>query len=371
MTRVGLLGATGRVGMAVLRHLDSDPRIQVLAAGRNRARTEAAIASLGVSRAEVDELDLLDELSLGRFCSSVDVVINCAGPSGVVLDRVILAAVRAGRAIIDPGGYDPVLERLKAIGENHNSDCAPIIVGAGLLPGLSGLYPRWIADGETPPDRLDVFYAGTDAWGPSSAWDIIQSVGDFGVERPPSFYRGGKLVSVPFRRAFRAMNLPTPVGQVRGFLVYTEELGRLANALGIGEIHCHGTNHGRWSGLILGLVKLARLHRTAAQIERSARWLSWASQKDRRNGQAPCFAIDCAATWRDGRQRQARIVVGDTYEATAAVLASLARLLIDANLRTRRDRPAIGMMHELFEAEPFLRVFRATGCILAEEMHPC
>jgi hypothetical protein len=371
MTRIGLLGATGRVGIAVLRHLDRDPAVQVLAAGRSRARTEAAIASLAAGRVDVDEFDLLDAAHLERFCGSVDLVINCAGPSGVVLDRVILAAARAGRPVIDPGGYDPVLKRLKAIGENRKSDCAPIIVGAGLLPGLSGLYPRWVADCDMPPDRLDVFYAGTDAWGPSSAWDIIQSVGDFGAERPPSFYRGGKPLAVPFRRAFRTMNLPPPVGQVRGFLVYTEELARLADAVGISEVHCHGTNNGRWSGLILGLVKLARLHRTTAQIERSARWLSWASHKDRRNGQAPCFAIDCAATWRDGRRRQARIVVGDTYEATAAVLVSLVRLLIDGNLRARPGGPAIGMMHELFEAEPFLRAFRATGCVLAEEMLAC
>jgi hypothetical protein len=371
MTRVGVVGATGRVGMAVLRDLNR-LNIDVVAAGRSRDRVAAALGSLGDSNAQPVELDLFDAARLEDFCRDVELVINCAGPSGVVLDRVISAAARTKRPAVDPGGYDPVLARLETIEKEFGRAGAPIVVGAGLLPGLSGLYPRWVVEkGDAAPDRLDIFYAGTDAWAPSSAWDIIQSLGDFGAERPPSYYADGKLKAVPFRRAFRTVSLPQPVGRVRGLLVYTEELGRLAKSLGIAEVHCHGANNGRWSGLILGLVKVAKLHRSPKDTERSARWLSWASQRDQRNGQPPCFAIDCHATWRDGSARHARIVMGDTYEATGAILASVVRLMLDGQLRMATDRPAIGMMHEMVDAEPILRLLRASGCILQEEMLPC
>jgi saccharopine dehydrogenase-like NADP-dependent oxidoreductase len=371
MTRVGVLGATGRVGMAVLRGLNR-PDIEVVAAGRSRDRVVAVLGSLNDSSTRPVAFDLFDVPQLENFCRDVELVINCAGPSGVVLDRVISAAVRTNRPAVDPGGYDPVLARLETIEKECGSARAPIVVGAGLLPGLSGLYPRWVADrGGAAPDRLDIFYAGTDAWAPASAWDIIQSLVDFGAERPPSYYAGGEVRAVPFRRAFRTVSLPQPIGRVRGLLVYTEELGRLARTLGIAEVHCHGTNNGRWSGLVLGLVKLAKLYRSPKTTERSARWLSWASQRDQRNGQPPCFAIDCLATWRDGSKRHARIVVGDTYEATGAILASVVRLMIDGQLRASADRPMIGMMHEMFGAEPILRLLRASGCILEEEMLPC
>lgn len=211
MMRVGLIGATGRVGMATLRRLIDDSDIAVLGAGRSEERVVAAVSSINSERCVAVGLDLFDSAQLDRFCRSVDLVINCAGPSGVVLDRVITAAAQAGRPVIDAGGYDPVLERLPAVAELGRRDHAAVIVGAGLLPGLSGLYPRWIAEktGEAP-QRLDVFYAGTDSWGSSSAWDIVQSLGDFGAERPPCYLADGKLQSVPFRKAFRHCAFPIP-----------------------------------------------------------------------------------------------------------------------------------------------------------------
>jgi len=372
MTRVGLIGAAGHVGRAVLRYLHEDPKIQILAAGRSRAKIERTLSSSNYEKVEIDEFDLFNDDRLVQFCTNVDIVVNCAGPSGMVLDRVVVAAMRAGRPVIDPGGYDPVLEKLKNLEKNHKPTDPPVIVGAGLLPGLSGLYPRLIADSdeETPPERIDVFYAGTDMWGESSAWDIVQSVGDFGNKKSPSFYRRGEEVSVPFWQAFRTMELPTPIGRSRGFLVYTKELERLAQTLNIEEVRCHGINTGRWSGLILSLVKLAGLCRTENQIQRSARWLLWAAQKDKRHGQEACFAIDCAATWLDGRVRHGRIIVSDTYNATGAVIACLIRILIDNNMSIPNCTPAIGMMHELFDAAEFLAAFRMTDCILMEEIQP-
>lgn len=368
MMRVGLIGATGRVGVATLRRLVGDSDIAVRCAGRSQERVAATISSVGNDRCEAVELDLFVDVQLDRFCRSVDLVINCAGPSGVVLDRVIAAAARAERSVIDAGGYDPVLERLPALAGSRRSEHGAIIVGVGLMPGLSGLYPRWIAEAaDETPERLDVFYAGTDSWGPSSAWDIVQSLGDFGAERPPSYVSNGELRTVPFRKAFRTMRLPDPVGRVRGFLVYTEELGRLSADLGIGEIRCHGVNNGRWSGMALGFIKMMKLHRSPRWIARSAGWLHWAAMRDQRAGQAPCFAIHSAASWKDGRRREATLVIGDTYEATGAVVACVARMVLMSEIRVAPGRSRIGMMHELLDAERFLRLFRSCGCILTEE----
>lgn len=367
MTRVGVLGATGRVGRAALRHLLADPRISVQAGSRDRGRAEAALPPECDGRAAAASVDLFDPVALRAFCREVDLVVNCAGPSGVVLDRVIEAAVDNGRPVVDPGGYDPVLARLDANADRLNAAGVPVVVGAGLLPGLSGLYPHWLVrQHRGAPRHLQLFYAGTDDWGPASTWDIVHSLGDFGAERPPSRLIGGVVTPVPWRRAFRTVTLPPPLGRVTGMLVHTEELARLAARLNVPDVDCHGVNNGFWSGLVLGVVKLARLHRTPAQIDRSARWLGWAGARDRRRGQAPCFAIDCVATWADGTVRHGRLVVGDTYEATGAIAALVARSIVDG-----RAEKGVRMMHEATEPGAFLDLFRATGCILMEEVRPC
>ncbi len=368
MKRIGLIGSTGRVGQVLLKALLRDPEITVLAGCRDPDRRQPPDPGHVGQRYQVHKLNVFDEQKLLSFCRDVDLLINCAGPSGVLLDRVLVTAARLECPVLDPGGYDPVLSRLDALARQAGRHAAPIVVGAGLFPGLSGIYPRWLAESEDRvPDRLDVFYAGTDEWGPSSAWDIIHSTSDFGANRPPSYYDGGKLRAVPIYRAFRRVELPFPVGRVRGMLLYTEELGRIARQLGVSQVYCHGANNGRWSGCVLALVKTLGLNQRPEQIERSAQWLSWASRRDRRLGYVPCFAIDCHATWSD-HKRHAMILTGDTYEGTAAVLLCAARLILSGSwLSPSHEGPPIGMAHELFDVARFMHVFRSSDCVIRED----
>lgn len=60
---------------------------------------------------------------------------------------------------------------------------APLIINAGLLPGLSGVYPKYLIEQYTAGEiivSLQVSYVGCDAWSYNSAWDIIVGLGDFG-----------------------------------------------------------------------------------------------------------------------------------------------------------------------------------------------
>lgn len=367
MKKVGVIGSTGRLGRCLVDTLLADPDICILAGSRDPDRVMTPGTDPSGNRLQTCHLDVLDARQLHAFCGKADLVINCAGPSGVLLDLVLRAAADVGCPVLDPGGYDPVLVRLETWRKRASADTTTIMVGAGLFPGLSGIYPRHLAQSEaTTPNRLDVFYAGTDAWAPSSAWDIIHSTSDFGANRPPSVFDNGKIRPVPFHRAFRTLDLGQPAGRVCGMLLYTEELGRLARQSGIREVHCHGANNGKWSSRVLTLVKLLGLNRTPRQISRSAMWLSRASVRDQRQGQQACFAIDCVATWAD-RQKQARIITGDTYLGTAAVLATAARMILaNETIPPADGGPPIGMAHELLDPVRFLQRFRATGCVIME-----
>ena len=362
MTRIGLIGARGGVGGAALRYLLAAGQGQVFAAGRDSARMPVVFAGQE-DRVAPRKLDLFDDAELAGFCREMDVVLNCAGPSSKVLDRVVLAAAAAKRPVIDAGGYDPVFRRLKEQDGPIRAAGVPVVINAGLLPGLSGLYPRWLASQESDtPEAMEVFYAGTDRWTLISAEDIVFSLGDFGAERPPTRIEGGRPVPVPFRKAFRRLDLRPPVGKVTGFLTYTEELATLGRELGIPQIDCHGVNHGFWSGAALSLIKLCKLYRTDAQLRRSARWLARASERDRRWGTRPCFAIHCRLRWADGRSRTAEIVVADTYEATG-IIAGIATMMA---LENRILPPRVGMLHQVVDPGAFIAAFRANAPILSE-----
>lgn len=367
MTRIGLIGAGGGVGAAAMRYLLGRGAGTIVVGGRTPEKAVALAAPADRTRLEPKRVDLFDAQSLASFCRDVDIVVNCAGPSGQVADRVVMAAVEAGRPAVDVGGYDPVFHRLREQREHILAAGVPVVINAGLLPGLSGLHPRWLAGayGE-PPSTLDVFYVGTDRWSYVSAWDIIHSLGDFGAERPPSKVVDGRPVAVKWLKAFRKMEFPAPIGRANGFLTYTEEIATLAQDLKIREANCHGTNNGPISGLALAFVKLAGLYRTPAQIDRSARWLVRASSYDRRRGATPCFAIDCRARWADGNSRHARLVVGDTYKATGVAVAITAWMIATGELRAKGPM----MLHQAVDPAAFLTHFRASGCVSEETVPP-
>ena len=54
------------------------------------------------------KLDVEDSLALQAFCSGCRVIVNCAGPSCHIRDRVARAAFRAGADYVDPGGDEPL-----------------------------------------------------------------------------------------------------------------------------------------------------------------------------------------------------------------------------------------------------------------------
>lgn len=355
--RVGLLGASGHVGRELVGYLRSETNAQLsLAARRIPAQREES------GRAVTwHAVDLYDEAALYAFCKGVDVVVNCAGPSAQVVDRVLRAALAADKPYLDPGGYEPLLARVGALSVEPS---VPVLINAGLLPGLSGLYPKWIALGDSDPTGMEVFYAGTDAWSAASAWDIVHSLKDLGVGSN-SALPGSQVRSRSGGRLLRRMRLPLPIGTVTGIRLRSPELEKLTTDLGIAELACHALNHGRWSGAVLAAIKLTRLYRAPEQHARAARWLELASVRDRRRGQPPCFAIDCKVRFANTRTHHACLLTGDTYRATALVLGIALRLV------TAPDYRKVGpmLLQDAFEPASFLHMFRTAGGVTWETGH--
>ncbi|MFB4313927.1 saccharopine dehydrogenase NADP-binding domain-containing protein [Actinomadura sp. 21ATH] len=237
MTRVGVLGGSGTVGRVVVERLAGWEIGPLRVGGRDRDRAaEACEAASGVP-AEPFRVDLDDDAALRDFCTGCDIVVNCAGPSYRVLDRVARAALAGGAHYVDAAGDLVAIDALTgggATGLDHlGLDRRAAVFSAGLMPGLSGLLPRLLA-ADGPLARLDVYVGGAAAIGPLSAVDALLTRGPrFGTAL--AAWRAGRIVPGALR-PLRSVALPGFRDRVHAWPFLSTEMSRLAAELGVGEL---------------------------------------------------------------------------------------------------------------------------------------
>ncbi|GGU22986.1 hypothetical protein [Lentzea flava] len=236
---IGVLGAFGDVGWHAARVVEELGLGPVLRAGRRTG------------------VDFRSRDSLDGFASGCRIVVNCAGPSHEIGDRVLRAAERAGADYVDASGEIWATERTA-------------VVGAGLQPGLTGLLPRWVhrlpAAGRTlaqasprlgdpqifslpgstdkigslsgagGPTSMSVYLAVLDHFTPTAAADFLR-----GRNEPLAAWRNGPRPRAATRR--RA-DLPFLPGEVTLLPYLDDEACRTAQALGL--------DHGDWYSAISG-----------------------------------------------------------------------------------------------------------------------
>ncbi|MDQ2588963.1 saccharopine dehydrogenase NADP-binding domain-containing protein [Saccharothrix yanglingensis] len=223
---IGVLGGSGAVGRVVVDRLAAAGH-PVRVGGRDLARAEAV---RGASEAVAVDLDDAD--ALAAFCAGCAVVVNCAGPSYRVLDVVARVALAAGAGYVDAAGDAVALEALTA-GAPDALGRLPAVFSAGLMPGLSGLLPRLLAEAG-PIGRLDVYVGGSVGIGRLSAVDAL-------LTRGPRFghalaaWREGRVVEHALA-PLRGVTLPGFRGRVHAWPFLSAEMVALAGALGVAEL---------------------------------------------------------------------------------------------------------------------------------------
>ena len=244
---VGVLGATGAVGREVTRLLTASGRTRIRLGGRRREPLETVAADAG--RTEVMTVDLDDRRALAGFCDGCRIVLNCAGPSFRILDLVARAAFAAGSDYVDPGGDHPLYERLT---HDPPPSGRTAIVTAGMMPGLSGLLPRWLArQGFDTTRRLTAYVGGRGrlTWG--TAADYVLSAGA-AADGALAAWRHG--ASAP--RALEPLvdvEVPFFPGRVTARPFLSEETETLARELGLADV--------AWYNVFQGAHMLAVLRR--------------------------------------------------------------------------------------------------------------
>lgn len=169
---IGLVGAYGSVGRQVALLLADACQLRL--GGRDARQAEQLNQQQLRGRAEVRAVDLWDDQSLTAFCTGCQLVINCAGPSYRILDRVARAALAAGADYLDVGGDDPLHQRLQGrlpVGRR-------VLLSAGMLPGLSGLFPQVLASRFQEVRALRCYAGGLGRLSATAAEDFLLSLGN-------------------------------------------------------------------------------------------------------------------------------------------------------------------------------------------------
>ncbi|MBF6476496.1 MULTISPECIES: saccharopine dehydrogenase NADP-binding domain-containing protein [Nocardia] len=233
---VAVLGATGVVGRAAVRMLTRLGIGELRLGARTAPRAEPSALPPG---AEQRRVDAGDPDALAEFCAGTRLVLNCAGPSYLLMDRVARAALAAGSDYVDVSGDGPTHRLLD--GSPLLDGRRTAVLSAGMLPGLANVVPRVLADDLTGA-RLVVYAGGIEPFAPASAGDLALSLDssddDHWYGETLAAWLGGRRRrnALPVREDVEVAGFP---GRVTTMPFLTADAERLARSAGLDELRWH------------------------------------------------------------------------------------------------------------------------------------
>ncbi|KAA8996661.1 hypothetical protein FJU30_20865 [Affinibrenneria salicis] len=314
MRQIGIIGASGAVGGAALALLRSDGYAPKAGYRTRRPGTDPETCWQAV--------DVYDRISLARFCSGCRVILNAAGPSGQIGDRVLRAADAAGADYVDAFGGALLEQQLDArLPETERR----VVHSAGVYPGLSAMLPQYIVDKYFDhAHQLRGWTGGREHCTPAAGMDVLLSaIQGFGLAG--AIWRKGVRVDST-SGLIRNVYIPGfPLRMcVQPFL--SREIERVARRLSLQDLQWHNVMPdagpmevmSRWVGR-LGLSDPPDM----LQLQQATADLVRASDLDSA-GQTPFYrqVVEIEGE-RHGKRRCVRAVLSavDSYRVSGAVAA--------------------------------------------------
>ncbi|WP_440071889.1 saccharopine dehydrogenase NADP-binding domain-containing protein [Streptosporangium sp. OZ121] len=336
MRAVGILGCYGAVGRSAVRRLREAGigplrlggrdlgRAGELAerdgpgdgAGRDVRDSGGGAGRNASGRGPADEavaVDIADAASLAAFCDGCRLVLNCAGPSCVILDTAARAALAAGAHYVDVAGDAAAFDGVSRAARDNPGLVA--LLSAGMMPGLSALLPRHLAAGFDRPERLRAYTGGLDLFTPAAALDYVASLSG-GYATPLAAWRGHQVIPRALRPGM-GVRVPHFPGRVDTYPYLAAETERLARELGLAEVEWASVFDGDLTAAALGRLQDMDAEEAAAELVRVSRLEAF--------GRSPYFQLVFEMSGESGGAAVTRTLLAraaDGYELTAAVAAA-------------------------------------------------
>jgi hypothetical protein len=259
---IGIIGGYGAVGRAAARELNSHCGARLRIGGRHADAARTFVHDQLGGAPECLRVDADDPASLRAFCDDCAIVVNCAGPSHRIFDRIALAAFDAGADYIDAYGSDALRESLAAVPAGSHRVA---IVAAGMMPGITGILPRWLArQGLDSFKGMNVYLCVRDRFTETSALDFLFSIANGNDGIPLAAWRDGAVAEGALEPLID-VNLPF-FGRVTAYPHLSREMQRLATSLGVPHVSSYLVFH---DDAMIGALGRAR-RRLERQHERAA-----------------------------------------------------------------------------------------------------
>jgi saccharopine dehydrogenase-like NADP-dependent oxidoreductase len=344
-----IAGGYGEVGRRLSAHLVRIYPDRVIVAGRSLERAREAVKALG-GRARALALDVNDAASIERALEGVATVVCCVEQAAP--HPLLCAAAAHGLAYTDLTASSIWRTALALRGEAEARG-ARIVLGAGLVPGVSSAMARAAADSVGPLESVDtaLLLSIGDAFGPDSLSYLLRElatplvVTELGRERTVACF------SEP-----RPVAFPAPLGSRTARRAPFADQYFFPRSLGVSTATTRLAIDPPW----MGVVFAAALRCGAARLLDRARFRSLvrslvANLKGRRAG-SDSFALVVEAIGQRGRARFSLLGHGQA-EATAIAASILARMLCDREI----EKPGVWFAEQVVDPQRFFTDLRQQG----------
>lgn len=359
---VAVVGATGVVGRAAVRMLNRLGVGALRLGARDVTRFERSALAPG---AELRGVDADDPHSLAEFCTGARLVLNCAGPSYLLRDRVARSALAADADYVDVSGDGPAYRLLE--GSLLLGSARVAVLSAGMLPGLANVVPHTLAD-DLRGARLVVYAGGIEPFAPASASDLALSLdsSDAAVDdghwygETLAAWSGGRRLrnALPVREDVEVAGFPGRVTTM-GFL--TADAERLARSAELEDLHWHNVFVGNALRLMLSRLR-GRVPSDAAALAPIIAEIRSAAELDLA-GIEP-FYLMAFTVHRAGRTDTAVLRTPSSFELTAATAAHTVAAVLSGAVA-----PGLHYADEVLDPRGLLDAVTALGALSAFHTH--
>ena len=345
MSDEGILiaGGYGVVGARIAGELAADYPGRIIIAGRSLARANEAAERIGHG-ARGRRLDVTEAESITAALEGVSVAVSCIDQPG---RKLLWAALRQGL------GYTDITPHLNALGRDAAYDeivtaaraaGARLVLGTGIVPGISNVMVRALADALGGADAVEtaLLLNGNDISGRASFEYFLQELSMTFVSRIDGKDRTVSAFSDP-----RRIDFPQPVGARYGYLFPFSDQVLYPRTMAVQTAVTRLAIEPAWLSTVLAMLTrtgAARLVATDGVRHAIAR-----TRRDRPSTQGERFALRVDVR-RGPRSRYATLVGRTQADAAAAGAAGVLRALLDGSIR----EPGAWMPEQVIAPGPFL-----------------
>ena len=345
-----IVGGYGVVGRRIATELAADYPGRVVIGGRNPARADEIARTIGHG-VRGCKIDIAVPPSIAAALEGVAVVISCIDQP----DRTLLwAAVERGLRYTDitphltelgrGTGFDKIDAAARTFG-------ARVVLGTGIVPGISNVMVRALADGLDGVDEIEtaLLLAANDTKGPASLDYFLQELSmsfDIwidGKDRPARAFSAPQLVE-----------FPPPAGAQLAYLFPFSDQVLYPRTMGAKTALTRLAIAPAW--LARGLAVMVRTGASRLMAIEGVRHAVARRLRDRPSSKDARFALRVDVR-HDGRSRRATLLGHAQADAAAAGAAGVARLLIEGDVA----EPGAWMPEQIVDPGPFLSRLATQG----------